>query len=162
MRVSIEKTEPDDVQAIAFLEKQCFSMPLTEEQIRSLIAMENTCFLTAKRNRNDCGNLEIVGYIGMQTVLDEGYIINIAVSESCRHQGIADALMNCIEEESLRKYLSFVTLEVRESNDAAISLYKKHGYHETGRRFHYYNRPKEDALIFTKCLPERNRTEDSK
>ena len=150
MKVSIDKTRTGDIPAIAELEQRCFSMPLTEEQIRSLIETENTCFLTAGQADGDGQEGKILGYIGMQTVLDEGYILNIAVSESCRHLGIADALMKGIEEEAARRELAFISLEVRESNLPAVSLYKKHGYVQAGRRKEYYTRPKEDALIFTK------------
>ena len=147
MKYTIGKTQKGDISAIAELEQQCFSLPLKEDQIRSLLETENTCFLTA---RQADGDGQLLGYIGMQTVLDEGYILNIAVSESCRHLGIADALMNGIEEEAARRELAFISLEVRESNLPAVSLYKKHGYVQAGRRKDYYTRPKEDALIFTK------------
>ena len=150
MKVSIGKTQTGDIPAIAELEQHYFSMPLTEEQIRSLIETENTFFLTAVQADGDGQKGQILGYIGMQTVLDEGYILNIAVSESCRHLGIANALMKGIEEEAARRELAFISLEVRESNLPAVSLYKKHGYVQAGRRKDYYTRPKEDALIFTK------------
>ena len=102
MKYSIGKTQKEDIPAIADLEQHCFSMPLTEKQIRSLIEAGNTCFLTAKMSDPGGCESEVLGYIGMQTVLDEGYILNIAVSESYRQQGIADALMESIEEESVR------------------------------------------------------------
>ena len=161
MKYSIGKTQKEDIPAIADLEQHCFSMPLTEKQIRSLIEAGNTCFLTAKMSDSGGCESEVLGYIGMQTVLDEGYILNIAVSESYRQQGIADALMESIEEESVRRSLAFISLEVRESNLAAVSLYRKHGYLLAGRRVNYYSRPREDALIYTKFFSEKQIKEDS-
>ena len=46
--------------------------------------------------------------------------------------------------------LAFLTLEVRASNNAAIGLYEKHGFHRAGLRPGYYQKPKEDAVIMTR------------
>ena len=90
----------------------------------------------------------VKGYAGLQIVLDEGYITNVAVGPFFRRQGIASALM----EELLKKLdtLSFISLEVRESNLAAINLYTSLGFKEEGKRKNFYDAPKEDALIMTK------------
>ena len=61
-----------------------------------------------------------------------------------------DVLLRREEAALLRRELAFIRLEVRECNLPAVSLYKKHGYVQAGRRKDYYTRPKEDALIFTK------------
>ena len=44
---------------------------------------------------------------------------------------------------------SFITLEVRESNNAAIRLYEKLGYKEVGRRKNFYSDPTENAILMT-------------
>ena len=46
--------------------------------------------------------------------------------------------------------LSFLTLEVRKSNAAAIALYEKHGFQRAGLRPGYYQHPREDAVIMTR------------
>jgi ribosomal-protein-alanine N-acetyltransferase len=46
--------------------------------------------------------------------------------------------------------LSFISLEVRESNSPAISLYEKFGFLVEGKRKNFYSVPTEDALIMTK------------
>ena len=97
-----------------------------------------------------------VGYIGAVKVLDELQIINVAVSASLRKMGLGNMLMREFEALCQRQSIATVSLEVRESNAAAISLYKKFGFEITGRRKRFYKAPTEDALVMVK-----NRFEDA-
>ena len=132
---------------IAALETECFSCPWTAAQLRSQLKDEHHEFIAAV-DENDT----VLGYVGMMYVLDEGYISNVAVAPLSRRQGIADALISALTDIAHTLALSFVTLEVRQSNDPAIRLYEKHGFTEVGRRKNYYERPKEDALLMTYYL----------
>ena len=91
---------------------------------------------------------EPLGYAGVNTVLDEGYINNVAVAPQFRRQGVADELIAALVRFGRAK-LAFLTLEVRASNAPAIALYAKHGFREAGRRKNYYDDPKEDAILMT-------------
>lgn len=91
----------------------------------------------------------VLGYAGLHVILDEGYIDNVAVRPDCRRQGIADRLLDVFCRFGEEK-LAFLTLEVRPSNEAAVALYRKHGFQEAGRRRDYYEAPKEDALLLTR------------
>ena len=135
---------------IELLEQQCFSMPWTAEQLESQMKDVQHEFIAAISPE---GN--VLGYVGMMYVLDEGYISNVAVSPNHRRQGIADELIDrlCVICETLK--LSFVTLEVRAGNGPAIALYEKHGFQRVGLRKNYYERPREDALIMTKFFESR-------
>ena len=128
------------------LERLCFSMPWTLEMLHSQLPDERHEFLAAERDG------EVLGYVGMMYVLDEGYISNVAVSPAQRRQGIGDALIAELMERANKLELSFVTLEVRSSNAPAIELYKKHGFVPVGLRKNYYDLPKEDAILMTKIL----------
>jgi ribosomal-protein-alanine N-acetyltransferase len=98
---------------------------------------------------------EVVGYGGLQVILDEGYIANIAVSPKERQKGIATQLLEVFINFAKGNKLAFLTLEVRAGNLPAIVLYGKHGFRTVGRRKNYYEHPKEDALIMTwKCEDE--------
>ena len=124
------------------MEKECFSVPWSREML--LYQMRgNNVFLAAVNGG------EVMGYIGMMFVLDEGYISNVAVSPEHRRRGIADLLLSYLHAEAEKLSLSFVSLEVRASNAPALSLYSKHGYIEEGRRKNYYSKPREDAVIMT-------------
>lgn len=90
-----------------------------------------------------------VGSAGFTAVLDEGYITNIAVHPDFRRRGAASELTKAVIEKAKELKLSFLSLEVRESNAAAISLYEKFGFSNVGRRKNFYSEPTEDAVIMT-------------
>ncbi len=138
-----------DIPSIEQIEKQCFSMPWTQAQLKSQLRDSQHEFLTAE---SDDGT--VMGYIGMLYVLDEGYISNVAVGHEYRRQGIADELIRELLSRAERLELAFVTLEVRESNAPAIALYSKNGFIPVGFRKNYYECPRENAILMTKFLKE--------
>lgn len=140
------------IDAVEAIEKRCFSLPWTREMLVKQLYGDMQIFLAAE---NESG--EAVGYVGLMYVLDEGYISNVAVSPDWRRRGIGDMLIEELIIRARAKKLSFVTLEVRESNLAAIELYKKHGFTEVGVRRNYYERPTENAILMTRFLDEEER-----
>ena len=137
------RAEEKDITAIEELEKECFSTPWSQTALRDAMK-NNTAFFIAKKGE------KTVGYVGISSVLDEGYITNVAVSHSERKKGLGTALLNRGFSFARDNNLSFVSLEVRVSNQNAISLYNNLGFKEEGKRKNYYDKPKEDALILTK------------
>lgn len=132
-----------DEKAIAALEKECFSKPWSEEAV--LESFENgTAFLIFEEKG------EVLGYAGLQVVLGEGYITNIAVTETARGRGIGKSLVTELINFDKSNSLEFISLEVRESNTNAISLYTKCGFEVVGKRKNFYTLPTEDAIIMTK------------
>ena len=91
-------------------------------------------------------------YGGVITVADEGQILNIATHPDHRRRGYGRLIMNEIIEHSRNKGITFITLEVRESNIPAIALYESLGFYNVGRLKGYYSTPKEDGLILRKDL----------
>lgn len=126
------------------IERQCFSMPWSAQQLETQLPDDRHIFIVAE----DEGH--VLGYVGMMYVLDEGYISNVAVRKENRKQGIADALISALERECKLKELAFATLEVRAGNEPAIKLYSKHGFTPVGLRRNYYEKPTEDAILMTK------------
>ena len=136
-------TSETDAGQLTEIEQECFAHPLEEPQIRSLLGDEKNVFLTAWE-----GDL-LTGSVWVQTVLDEGYIGNVAVRPAFRRRGIADALLRALATIGRERGLAFLTLEVRAGNAPAIALYEKNGYVRVGRRPGYYDHPKEDAILMT-------------
>ena len=132
------------IEQIAALERECFSTPWSEAMLTEVLFDSQASFIVAESE--DGG---VLGYAGLQVVLDEGYIDNIAVEPNARRHGVADELLDvfCRFGEA---NLAFLTLEVRASNEPAIALYRKHGFEEAGRRKNYYTKPTEDAVIMTR------------
>lgn len=133
----------EHIPQIAALERACFSRPWSEESLQGELWNESAVIIVAEGEDGT-----VLGYAGLQTVLDEGYINNVAVDEKYRRQGIADELISAFVRFGRAK-LAFLTLEVRASNAPAIALYAKHGFAEVGRRKNYYDAPKEDAVLMT-------------
>ena len=145
MHVRIVPMNADHLDEVAELERICFSTPWSRNMLAE--ELENACsaFLVAE---DDTG--KVAGYAGLQVVLDEGYITNIAVRPECRRQGIAGKLLQVFLDFAEGNHLAFLTLEVRASNYDAIALYGSRGFRSAGRRKNYYEHPREDAVIMTK------------
>ena len=129
---------------IVQLEQTCFSVPWTENMLTDALFDPQASFIVAE---DDEGN--VVGYAGLHVVLDEGYIDHVAVEPDARRHGVGSALLEVFCRFGAAN-LAFLTLEVRASNEAAIGLYEKHGFHRAGLRPGYYQKPKEDAVIMTR------------
>lgn len=144
MEYNIVPMDRSHIEQIAALERECFSTPWSEAMLTEALFDSQASFIVAESE--DGG---VLGYAGLQVVLDEGYIDNIAVEPNARRHGVADELLDvfCRFGEA---NLAFLTLEVRASNAPAIALYRKHGFEEAGRRKNYYTKPTEDAIIMTR------------
>lgn len=141
--VYVAALNKEDIKAVAELERVCFSEPWSENTL--LQSLENgISFFTAKENG------KVLGYVGISCVLDEGYVTNIAVFPEYRKKGVATALIERLFSLARDSKLSFISLEVRPSNTAAIALYEKMGFKKEGQRKGFYRNPVEDAYIMTK------------
>ena len=160
----IRKMKPSDVEQVAEIEAQCFSMPWSEKGFLDSIAREDTIFLVAELDKEPETKLldisleeekqattgdRIAGYIGMYTSFDEGEITNVAVSFECRNQGIGNHLVTAMQTIAKEKNLERIVLEVRSTNEPALSLYKRKGFKELGIRKNFYEKPTEDAIIMS-------------
>lgn len=144
----IRRMHIDDAPIIAQLEKQCFSDPWSENSIASEAVNPLSYWLVAEMDGN------VVGYIGSQTVLDAADMMNLAVAQTYRKQGIGQALVNALTDYLQQNGVIALLLEVRVSNANAIALYHKLGFEQVGRRPKYYHNPREDALILRKELAQ--------
>lgn len=152
MAFSIQDVREEQLNQIEQLEQLCFSVPWPRDALRRQLPDDNHVFLAA----TDGGR--VLGYVGMMFVLDEGYISNVAVAPAFRRRGIADALIAELLRRADALSLSFVTLEVREHNIPAISLYENCGFVRVGLRKNYYQKPCENAVLMTRYL-EKQRQE---
>ncbi len=144
---NIVPIKKEHIKKIALLEEICFSEPWSEATILDSFA-KGTKFFVAENNG------ELLGYVGISCILDEGYITNIAVYPKHRKKGVATALIKRVFDLADEIELSFVSLEVRESNFGAISLYEKMGFKKEGLRKNFYRDPQENACIMTKRFEE--------
>lgn len=146
----IRRMREEDLPWVAKLEKQCFSLPWSEENLRRSLADTNYLFVVAEENGR------IAGYAGLLRALDEGDVTNVAVDGAYRGQGIGSGLVRQLMEEGRKCGIRSFTLEVRVSNEAAVHVYKKLGFVSEGIRKRFYEKPVEDALIMWKREPEQD------
>ena len=144
--MKIRDAVPADVPGIAALERECFSLPWSEAIVASQLTGAGKIMLAAEIEG------ELAGYIGLQYVLDEGYISNVCTAPEHRRRGVASALIDEMISRARALGLSFLSLEVRVSNDPAISLYAGKGFVSVGVRPKYYEKPTEDAMIMNLAL----------
>ena len=85
----VRKAERGDAEAVAKLEQICFAAPWSEEAlIRDMTENEMAAYVVAEYEE------QIVGYVGLWIIIDEGHINNVAVSPQYRRQHIASRLID--------------------------------------------------------------------
>ncbi|MDR1629757.1 MAG: ribosomal protein S18-alanine N-acetyltransferase [Oscillospiraceae bacterium] len=145
----------EHLDTIAEIEKECFSVPWSREMLEAELEKDNARFFAAYFDG------EVAGYAGANNIAGEVYITNVAVRERFRRRGIARALVERLIFVSRQDGTAFVSLEVRQSNAAAIALYHGLGFLKVGERKDFYEDPAEDAYIMTLFLKEdRGRTDE--
>jgi len=141
----IERLSREHIDAVAALEARCFSEPWSAQALELLVsdAAIGAVVLDGER---------AVAYGGMLWAPDEGQITNIAVTAAQRGRGVGSAVLSDLIAQAREKRCQTLSLEVRESNAAAIALYEKHGFLVAGRRKRFYKNPSEDALVMILTL----------
>jgi len=131
----------DDLDQVLEIERKSFPHPWLRQhfidELNAQYAFPFSAFDASGR---------LLGYICPMQLLDEGHILDVAVDPEVRGAGVGRLLVRKVLEECRGNGASFVSLEVRESNLPAITLYKKMGFAEVGRRKRYYENG-EDALM---------------
>ena len=136
--MEIKNFSTEYVKAVAEIERACFSSPWDEAALEAEL-------------KNDCSHLYVAldgdtaaGYAAVYCVCGEADIARVAVLPEYRRQGIATQLLLKSFEENAA---DCAFLDVRESNAAAINLYKSLGFEQVGIRKDYYSDPTENAIL---------------
>lgn len=148
-----------DLDDVVALEQQAFTEPWTRAMFEGELSGNPFArFIIARASAVDAANgaaladaadlrETVVGYLCYWVVFEELRIMNIAIRSKWRRQGIAAAMVQQAIREAIDAQGHRALLEVRASNDAALALYTRLGFRETGRRRAYYRRPEEDAVL---------------
>lgn len=144
--LTYEPLTEENVDKVAELEKECFGKNAwSENLLRGEIGVGNKHYVVVKEDG------KVVAYGGFCQVLDEGDVMNIAVTHDSRKKGYATKILERFFTLAKERGITAFTLEVRESNVAARSLYEKVGFSSAGVRTNYYP-DGENACIYWKYM----------
>lgn len=142
--IIVRKMQRSDLPQVCKIENDNFSLPWSETSFLESMERKDTVFLVAMSDG------EVAGYLGCYCIAGTGEITNVAVKSSCRRKGIGGKLLEKLYEEGALLDTQEFFLEVRESNEAAISLYSRQGFIKEGIRKNFYEMPVENAVIMWK------------
>jgi ribosomal-protein-alanine N-acetyltransferase len=134
-----------DLDAVILIERASFHSPWQREHFQQEIAAPHSFpYIYEYKNA-------VVGYLCLMSLFEEAQILDIAVAPEWRGKGIARILMDYAISVASEKKAEILSLEVRSSNIAAITLYERCGFVRTGLRQKYYE-GREDAVLMEKVL----------
>lgn len=128
-----------DLPAVIGIEQDSFSQPWSESLFAEELRQPTRKYLAADTSGALCG------YGGILLLGEEATVVTLAVAPEVRERGVASRLLTELVDLARQAGARHLTLEVRESNRAALDLYTKFGFEPAGRRKGYY--ANEDAVI---------------
>jgi ribosomal-protein-alanine N-acetyltransferase len=138
----------DDVAEVVVIDQVSFPTPWSDRTYRQELRENPAAHLYVAEFQGQSNNASgIIGYVGFWYIVDEAHISTIAVHPNLRRQGIGRVLLEYALERARALGAELVTLEVRESNQAATEMYQTFGFQIKGRRRGYYRDNDEDALV---------------
>ncbi len=146
MEATFRKMTRGDVDEVYEIELENFSYPWAKQAFEEECQNKLAHYIVATVGR------DVVAYGGMWFVLDEANVTNIAVKKSHQSQKIGQRLIEEMIETAKKRKVKYMYLEVRQSNEKAIYLYKKLGFIHYGVRQAYYPDNNENALLMMRLL----------
>lgn len=143
MLFSIRRMTVEDLDEVLPIEQASYRTPWSQPAFESEIRAPHAFPLVLGQPDPPL----VIGYICSWRMLDECHILNVAVHPSFRRMGLASQMIDHLLEICREGGTLHYFLEVRESNEGAISLYRKYGFKVCGIRRKYYSDTGEDALV---------------
>ena len=144
----IRSMHPSDLAAVTAIEQLVQTHPWKEQQFKESI---DSYYSTVIEQQG-----QVVGFCILQPVLDEANLLLMAIHPSQQGKGLGYQLLEASIAQLKNDPLQ-IFLEVRESNQAAIALYEKSGFHQIDLRKNYYPAPngtREHAIIMVKSCSD--------
>lgn len=140
---------PCDFDEVQKIENECFLEPYSTEDLHYEFEKNPVNKIIVAED-----NGKVVGFIDFLITFNSSTIMQVAVTKSYRRYGIATQLLSEMEQsfpKNIDDLVETITLEVRESNEAAKNLYLKNGYKIVVIKNHYY-KDGENAIYMLKRL----------
>ncbi|MEL7241135.1 MAG: ribosomal protein S18-alanine N-acetyltransferase [Cyanobacteria bacterium J06643_5] len=143
-KLQIQTLSHQHLAAILELDKACFNGLWSEEGYKRELESPNSEIQGLFSQKT---GEKLLGMGCLWSILEEAHITILAIDAQYHRQGMGAALLYSLINTARKCNLERATLEVRASNQPAISLYEKFGFKTAGRRKRYYQDNQEDALI---------------
>ncbi|NEQ53422.1 MAG: ribosomal protein S18-alanine N-acetyltransferase [Leptolyngbya sp. SIO3F4] len=142
MSISLTCQALDDalLPAVLELDQICLGGLWTEAGYRREIDSPNSNLLVLLAEQ------DVIGLGCLWAIVDEAHITTLAIHPDFHRQRLGQLLLVQLLQLAHKRILAHATLEVRASNQRALSLYQKFGFRTAGQRKRYY-KDNEDALI---------------
>jgi [ribosomal protein S18]-alanine N-acetyltransferase len=145
--IVVRRLESRDLSAVEKLERRAYPTPWSRSMFAGELAKPSSfaagAFDESARDR-------LAGYLIVSRYVDAWHIMNLAVDDPYRRQGIARRLLDELFAKTAGDDTRGYTLEVRISNQRAIEVYERAGFRITGVRRGYYTDNREDAYVMWK------------
>ena len=145
--ISYNKLSYDDIDSIVLIENQNSHNPWSKNQlVESILNPNNLCYSISINN-------QIIGFLLAMPTIDTADILNISINKDYQRKGYGKKLLHFLIKELKDRMIRQLILEVRVSNQAAISFYLKHSFEKISLRKNYYMinskhpNQKEDGII---------------
>lgn len=143
---------PEDVEAVAGIEKRSYLFPWTPGIFRDCLRAGHHCWVLE-------GDSGLFGYGVLSAAAGEAHVLNLCIAPEYQGRGHGRRLLRRLVDLARWHQAGQVFLEVRPSNPKAIQLYREEGFNEIGTRPNYYlaEKGREDAIVMAvELLPPEN------
>ena len=151
--VFFRSMQVEDIDSVMEVDRLSFSLPWPRTSYRFELEQNDASSCWVAEVKMPEGEQKLIGFAIVWLLVDQAHIASIAVHPEFRGQGIGKQLLFFILEKARQDGMLSATLEVRQSNQVAQTLYRKFGFEVTGRRLRYYHDTQEDGLIMTLLFP---------
>lgn len=136
----------EDLDGVLAIEDASFNNPTTREWYEGELKRPEVCHIYVLRTTG----IHVAAFCAFWLVGDQAHINQFAVMPELRRQGLGRQLLEAVIAEAARLGATELTLEVRESNAAALELYRRAGFFRAGVRKNYYTNPVEHAFLLSR------------
>lgn len=145
--VVVRRMVHDDLADIADIERRSYDFPWSHGVFRDCLLAGYNCLVLVHEDRP-------VGYGILSVAAGEAHVLNLCVDPAHRARGYGEQLLDAMLRISRGAGVREIFLEVRPSNETAIRLYRKKGFHQIASRPSYYQAThgREDAAVLVRKL----------
>jgi [ribosomal protein S18]-alanine N-acetyltransferase len=147
--VTIRRMELADLDAVKEIDDLSFNLPWPRRAFLFELQDNPAGYLYVAEVPDSVAKHQVIGMIGLWLIIDEVHINTLAVHPAHRRRGVGEQLVSAALVRVRALGAHSATLEVRESNLGAQTLYRKLGFRIAGLRPRYYKDNHEDAVLMT-------------